>query len=301
MADGSGLVPTALAPRVKPLVMPFEVFEVMEPEASAEAPVVVEVPHASVAVDPRSLATLRVSAHSIGQDADLYVDELYRDAPSLGATLLVARVSRYVCDLNRSESDIDDRAVQGAARGQPAPHGLIWRQSTLGQPALEQPLSRREFERRRDGIYRPYHQRLRELLERKRERFGFALLLAAHSMPSRGRQGHRDMGTPRADVVPGSRGRTTAGARAIDLPDALARARGWSVAHDEPYRGGFTTAHYGKPAERVHAIQVELNRALYMNEDTLEQLPTAFDTTRSYCRELVHCLTQLRIDALDLR
>lgn len=274
-------------------------FEVLEPVAAAETPLVVEIPHASIAVDPLSLATLRVSAHSIGQDADLYVDELYQDAQALGATVLVARVSRYVCDLNRAETDVDERAVQGVPKAPPAPHGLIWRQSTLGQAALLQPLTRREFERRRDGIYRPYHARLQQLLARKQERFGFALLLAAHSMPSRGRQGHRDTGTRRADVVPGSRGRTSAASRVIDLPEHLARARGLSVAHDEPYRGGFTTGHYGKPERGIHVLQVELNRALYMDEDSLEPLPTGFDATRAYCRELVLRLSQL--DADDLR
>jgi N-formylglutamate amidohydrolase len=106
-------------------------------------------------------------------------------------------------------------------------------------------------------------------------------------MPSSGRVGHNDPGSLRADVVPGSRGRTSAAARVIDCPDRLARERGYSVAHDIPYRGGFTTGHYGRPDVQVHAVQIELNRRLYMNEVSLERLPGRFDEIRSYCKEVV--------------
>ncbi len=270
-------------------------FEVIEP-TSDETPLVVEIPHASVVLDALSVATLKVPAYCIGQDADLYVDDLYADAPACGATVLVSRISRYVCDLNRGESDVDDAAVTDAPRGsRPAPHGLVWRQSTDGQGALLQRLSRQEFERRRDNIYRPYHARLQELLAAKVERFGVALLLAAHSMPSSGRHGHIDTGSRRADIVPGSRGRSTAASIVIDQPDELARERGWSVAHDQPYRGGFTTAHYGRPDQKVHAVQVELNRHLYMDERTLEKLEHKFDETRRYCRDLVERLGKLPV------
>ncbi len=268
-------------------------FEVVRPTTD-ESPLVVEVPHASVYVDPVSMAKTLVPARCIGQDADLYVDELYDDAPRLGATMLIARISRYVCDLNRAESDVDSHSVEGADRSaRSAPHGLIWRQSTDGLQVLSGPLRRSEFERRLMHIYRPYHAQLQVLLDEKVERFGYAVLLAAHSMPSSGRVGHNDPGSPRADVVPGSRGRTTAAARVIDCPDRVARERGWSVAHDIPYRGGFTTGHYGRPGGKVHAIQIELNRRLYMNEPSLERLPGQFEEVRGYCKEVVEALSGL--------
>jgi N-formylglutamate amidohydrolase len=275
-------------------------FDVIEPRAT-EVPVVVEVPHASLALDPRAIATLAAPACCIGQDADLYVDELYTDAPSLGATMLVSRTSRYACDLNRSEADVDARAVAGAPRAAPpAPHGLIWRQSTDGREVLREPLGREEFERRLNDIYRPYHATLRELLDQKCARFGYVILLAAHSMPSSGRSGHPDAGSERAAIVPGSRARTSAAAVVIDCPDPLAARRGWSVAHDQPYRGGFTTAHYGRPALAVHALQVELNRNLYMDEDTLAPLAGGFEQTRDYCRELVQQLAALPAGLLKI-
>jgi len=103
-------------------------FSVREPTGS-EIPVVVEIPHAGVRVDPETLATLIAPARAIGLDADLYVDDLYTRAPELGATVLVAHASRYVCDLNRSEQDVDRDTVLGAT-GRASPHGLIWRSTT---------------------------------------------------------------------------------------------------------------------------------------------------------------------------
>jgi N-formylglutamate deformylase len=268
-------------------------FSVHEP-TGPETPVVVEVPHAGLFVDPTSLAHLVAPARALGRDADLFVDELYADAPAEGATLLVAHVSRYVCDLNRGHDDVDAVAVEGAS-GRASPHGLIWRSTTDNQPAVAGPLPRAELERRLDEIYRPYHRALAQALGSKRERFGFAILLAGHSMPSRGRDGHTDPGRPRADVVPGSRGRTTAAAGVIEAPDQLARQRGWSVAHDDPYRGGFTTAHYGRPREGVHAVQVEIARRLYMTEATLQKKPNDFGKTREYCRALVAHLGRMAL------
>lgn len=255
-----------------------------------ELPVIVEVPHASVWVDPESLGTLCVPARCIGQDADLFVDELYARAPELGAHLLVAEISRYVCDLNRSEADIDPLAVVGAPQNSvSAPHGLIWRRSTDGQSVLTAPLTQAEFTRRLERFYRPYHQALTRLVEAKLERFGFAVVLAAHSMPSSGRVGHTDTGNDRADIVPGSRGGTTAASELIRTPEELARKRGWSVVHDQPYRGGFTTGHWGQPARGIHTVQVELNRRLYMDEVRLVH-SDGFDQTREYCEALVQRL-----------
>jgi N-formylglutamate amidohydrolase len=273
--------------------LPQSLFSIREP-TGREIPVVVEIPHAGLGVDLTALGTLTASARAIGVDADLYVDELYRDAASCGASVLIAHLSRYVCDLNRSETDVDSRSVAGA-RGTSAPHGLIWRRTTDDQPAIAAPLSPQELERRLQTIYRPYHQAMADLVQAKLQRFGYVRVLCAHSMPSRGRPGHRDAGTDRCDIVPGSRGRTTASQVMIELPEVLAKKRGWTVAHDDPYRGGYTTGLYGRPEQRIHAVQVELARRLYMDEVTLARRPESFDQVRDYCTELVTALGELPI------
>lgn len=270
----------------------FAPFSVFEPTAE-ETPVIVEVPHAGLWVDGPALATLAAPARSIGRDADLWVDELYADAPSRGATMLVAHVSRYVVDLNRSERDVDREAVDGAQGNVRASRGIIWRLTSDGGRVLDAPLPRRELERRLDAYYRPYHAMIRALVERKRARFGHAILLAAHSMPSTGRAAHGDAQAERADVVPGTRGRTSAAASFIDAVDGHARGAGFSVAHDDPYQGGFTTMHYGRPREDVHVVQVELARRLYMDEASLEKT-AVFPRVRAFCADLVTTLASVR-------
>src|SRR5204863_2267958 len=101
------------------------------------------------------------------------------------------------------------------------------------------------------------------------------------------RAGHADSGVARADLVPGTRGRTTAAAAVIDLVDAHARAQGWVVRHDDPYRGGFSTWHYGKPDHHVHAIQVEIARRLYLDETTCAVVSKGFQGVRQFARSLV--------------
>lgn len=264
-------------------------FAVVEPEGK-ETPVVVEVPHAGLGLDPEALAWLKAPARFIGHDADLYVDELFVDAPRFGATLMTARLSRYVCDLNRSEQDLDERSAE-EGRGNRAPHGVVWRQTTEEHPALLRPLPHREIHRRLQSIYHPYHQALEAILERKIQRFGKAVLLCGHSMPSRSRTPR--VGVSRAQVVIGSQGRTTAAGAYVDAPATLAERHGWSVAHDDPYAGGYTTRRHGCPARNVHAVQVELSRALYMDEPSLARRPVGFAETREYACELVTRLVEL--------
>lgn len=268
-------------------------FEVIEPRRG-ETPVVVEIPHAGIHLDPESLAWTVAPARSIGRDADLHVDALFQDAPAEGATVLVANISRFVVDLNRSEADCDGEAVEGGG-STPFPRGLIWRLTTDGDPVLLGRLPRRELARRLDQIYRPYHAALSRLLEQKRARFGVAVLLCAHSMPSVGRRGHADTAAPRADIVPGTRGRTSAAAAVIDEVDRHCRALGFSVRHDDPYKGGFSTAHYGKPERDVHAVQIEIARRLYMDEQSLGTHPRGFSAVRELGRTLV-----ARLSSADL-
>ncbi len=260
-------------------------FSVVEP-TTEETPLVVEVPHAGLHLDGPSLATLAAPARCVGRDADLYVDELYAEAPARGATLICAHVSRYVVDLNRSENDLDAASVEGAPANARATRGIVWRLTSDGTRVLDGPLSRRELERRLELVYRPYHRTLAALLERKRAKFGFALLLAAHSMPSIGRAGHGDPSAKRSDVVPGTRGRTSASGKVIDVVDAHARGAGFTVTHDDPYQGGYTTQHYGRPDLAVHVVQVELARRLYMDETTLQK-NASFEGLRAWCGDLV--------------
>lgn len=245
-------------------------FDLVRADASTETPVIVEVPHAGLGVPPEVRAQLVVGDGTLLRDSDLHVDRLFARSAERGATLLSSRLSRYVVDLNRAPDDVDRQTV----RDHPAPRptqsrGVVWRSTTEGHPAIREPITYAELERRLARYHAPYHAALEAEIQRKRTRFGHTVVVAGHSMPSAGKGGQ----PRRADVVPGSRGRTSADPRIIDLVDRHFTDAGLSVKHDDPYRGGWSTQRYGQPEHAVHAIQIEINRALYADEATCEPIP----------------------------
>src|ERR1700730_10039976 len=156
-------------------------FELHEPAAGRETPVLVEIPHAGLATPASVLGPIDVPASSLARDADLFVHELYADAPLEGATLITGTLSRYVIDLNRAEDDVDAESVEGGPSGARAPRGVIWRVSGDGGRVFSAPVSRAELERRLTAYHRPYHDELRRIIARKLNRFGVAVVLAGHS------------------------------------------------------------------------------------------------------------------------
>ncbi len=262
--------------------------------ASAPTPVLVEVPHAGLHLPPEVESEIKTSPSSVLRDADLYVDRLYARAPEQGATLLLSRVSRYVVDLNRGPDEVDLAAVPRHPRARHIPaRGVVWRASSDGTPLLRSPLSVQQFTRRLELFYEPYHSKLREVAAEIHREHGQVMILAAHSMPSSGRRKLGGRQLRRADIVPGTRGRSTADGRIIDLIDAHFREAGLSVKHDEPYRGGFTTSSFGAPKRGQHAVQIELNRALYVDEATSEIREADFATLQRVLDRLVSKLGEL--------
>ncbi|MEM9068112.1 MAG: N-formylglutamate amidohydrolase [Myxococcota bacterium] len=257
----------------------------------------VEIPHAGLAIPERVRDDLNAPRDGIFRDADIYVDKLYANVTDHGASKLEALTSRYVVDLNRAPHDVDLQTVPDhpAPRGV-QPRGVVWRMTTDGRPLLRRPLSFEALQQRLETFHRPYHDALRTELNRLRAEFGFAICLAAHSMPSVGRALGSERSTRRPDVVPGTRGKTSADKRLIELVDEHFRSAGLSVRHDDPYRGGYTTAHYGRPAENWHVVQIELNRGLYVNEATSEPKTGDFEKLQVVLKQLV-----ARVADLDLR
>jgi N-formylglutamate deformylase len=268
--------------------------------ALAASPLIVEIPHAGTHVPARYQSLLRAPIRSLSRDADLHVDSLYLEAhealtqrgAGLGASFLIAHWSRLVLDLNRAENAVDAESVQGAPRTPTALRGAIWRATSDKDAVLTRALTAAEYQERLDSIHRPYHRALQALIREKQAAFGYAVVLAAHSMPSAPRAADASAAEPRAEVVPGTRGRTSAAANLIDAVDQVARALGFSVAHDVPYRGGFTTEHYGRPKESCHVIQIELSRAVYMDEQSHIRTPKGTERSVRLCSELMQKLSQ---------
>jgi N-formylglutamate amidohydrolase len=266
--------------------------------AVPDTPVVLSVPHAGIATAgfDGTAATLDVRG-----DADLYVDRLYgvgAEAPSLASSwtgpYVVATLSRFVCDMNRDPNDVSPKAVPE----HPAPRnvdgrGFIWAVTTDGTLALSRPLTLAEWQARQ-AVHAAYHGAITEALRVARARFGFAVLLDGHSMPSVGRTGHKDPGRSRADVVPGDRDGTSCSPLLSCLVDEHFRSRGFSVAFNEPYKGGFITTHHGRPGDDIHAIQIELRRDLYMTEATFTPKPEGMQRLQGTLRELLAALDRFR-------
>jgi N-formylglutamate amidohydrolase len=256
--------------------------------------VLVEIPHSGLQVPPEVESEIDASPSAMLRDSDIYVDQLYQRAPEKGATLLVSRVSRYVVDLNRGPDDVDSVAVpkHPNARHLPA-RGVVWRARTDGTPLLRAPLTVEQFARRIELFYEPYHRTLRDVAAQIQEQHGQVVIVAAHSMPSAGRRTVGGRPARRADIVPGTRGRSTADGRIIDLIDSHFREAGLSVKHDDPYRGGWTTSTYGAPKRGQHAVQIELNRALYVDEQTSEIKKNDFTQLQIVLDQLVGKLGKL--------
>jgi N-formylglutamate deformylase len=254
--------------------------------AEPTTPVVVSVPHAGVGT--AGFEETLTPELDVRGDADLFVDRLYRIAEPEGPeTYVAAQLSRFVCDLNRDPDDV----APGAVPEHPHPRnadgrGFIWAVTTTGAPALARPLTLHEWSGR-TAIHAAYHEAIDRALARARDRFGFAVLVDGHSMPSRGRSGHTDTGRVRAQIVPGDREGTSCSPALRALVVRHFESAGLSVRPNEPYKGGFITAHHGRPAENVHAIQIEMRRDLYMDEESFTVVEPGFDRLRTLLSSLL--------------
>jgi N-formylglutamate amidohydrolase len=229
-------------------------------------------------------------------DGDLYVDELYKGADELGAVFVTTEYSRFVVDLNRLRDDFSPRSAKGGERkhgpGYYGDRGLFWAVTTHAEDIYGPPLKPADVARRLERYYDPYHAVLKAELARLREAFGYAILLDAHSMPSRATKAHSDPGKSRADIVPGDLLGAACAPWLTETVCAFWTEQERSVALNTPYRGGGIVRRHGRPDSGIHAIQVELNRALYMDETTLARGP-GFNVLARECLASVECLASL--------
>lgn len=248
--------------------------EIRYPSDASAAPVLVSIPHSGVAIPQEERSTYAVDPDTLLRDGDLHVDHLCKGAEEEGATVVQTPWSRFVVDLNRYPDDVHPSTVEGGSArkqdGYLGKRGVIWGVTTHGASIYSQPLSREAFERRLARYYTPYHSALRNELKRLHDRFGYAVLLDAHSMPSVATRMHPDPGAERADIVPGDLNGRACDASLMTLTLDHWTSRGYSVSPNAPYRGGGITRQHGRPKEGIHALQLEINRAAYMDERTFE-------------------------------
>jgi N-formylglutamate amidohydrolase len=245
-------------------------FEILEPQAIA-APFVFNSPH-SGRVYPRAfLATARLDLATLRRSEDSFVDELIAGVVGRGQPLVRAHFPRCYVDVNREPYELDPRMFEGRlpsfanTRSMRVAGGLGTVARVVGdsQEIYDQRLPVDDALRRIECLYKPYHRALRRLLARVHSDFGAAALIDCHSMPSTaGAKEER----PRADIVIGDRYGTSCVAAISETIESTLRELGYLVSRNKPYAGGFITEHYGNPAAGLHSIQLEINRALYMDE-----------------------------------
>lgn len=236
---------------------PFERFGEIVPTG----PIVISVPHAGTLYSPALLAAARLP-HGLTLLEDRLVD-LVAVAARADETMLVQRTPRAAIDLNRSEDERDPLVDDGAL---PQAHpsakvrsglGLVPRRAGNSGELWRRRFTGTEIERRIARDHRPYHHALAAALMAARARFGVAVLIDVHSMPP--------LGGERARVVLGDRFGQAAGGRLVERLEGVVRDAGHRVALNVPYAGGYILERHGHPAQGLHAVQVELDRTLYLD------------------------------------
>lgn len=262
---------------------PYDVVSPVRPHVA----VVFASPHSGEYYPDDLMAATNLSRLSLRRSADNFVDQLFAAAPEHGAPLLRATHARAYLDLNREPWELDPRMfaedlpshVNATSLRVVGGLGTIPRLAADGSEIYRGHLDLAEVRQRLNRVYFPYHHCLARMLEETQSAFGHCLLIDCHSMPSTagptpGRGGGaRGSGDQRADIVLGDRFGTACAPELTDCAHRTLSALGFHVQRNNPYAGGFTTYHYGRPGAGVHALQIEINRRLYMDEDQVRPLP----------------------------
>lgn len=243
-----------------------------------KVPLVFASPHSGADYPAEFVAASRLDALSLRRSEDAFVDRLYATVVEFGAPLLRAHFPRVFVDANREPFEFDpamfaDPLPASVNRNSPrvaAGLGTIARVVASGEEVYAGKLRLHEVMRRVEDHYFPYHATLQRLLEETHATFGCYLLIDCHSMPSVGGPMDADSGARRVDFVLGDCYGTACAPAVTAFVDRTLTGLGYSVRRNVPYPGGYTTRHYGRPREHRHALQIEINRALYMDEQHIQ-------------------------------
>ena len=270
-----------LAAAEPPPVRPegFDLRRAQGADGRARTPLIYASPHSGRCYPDDMMDATALDAVAIRRSEDAFVDELVGRAPELGAAMITARLARAYIDVNRDACELDPAMfadelpefVRGRTARVAAGLGAIARVVSGGQEIYRRKLTYAEAAVRIDHIHRPYHAALAGLMAEAHEAHGIAILLDWHSMPSAAaRSPGRERG---CDMVLGDRFGAACAPELAGQVERMLTDLGYQVSRNTPYAGGYTTEHYGRPARRSHALQIEINRALYLDEARLT--PTA--------------------------
>jgi len=273
-------------------ISPFRLFMPERPFA----PVIFTSAHSGRAYSADLMAGVRLCPLNLRRSEDCFVDDLFNAAPAHGASLLAANFPRAFCDANREAWELDPAMfaeklpdwVNTTSVRVSAGLGTIAKVVSSGESIYAVKLPFAEAERRIFTYWRPFHDTLTRLIADIKARFGYCLLIDCHSMPTIG-QGKRAGGRP-VDFVLGDLHGSACASRVTRAAEAVLGDKGYLVRRNDPYAGGYITRHYGRPANDVHVLQIEIARALYMDEVRIERLPD-FPFVQQQMADLVAVLT----------
>ncbi len=245
----------------------------LHPPSANPAPLVFSSPHSGSVYSAEFLALTRLDLAALRRSEDCHIDRIFAGAPDAGASLIAANFPRSWCDVNREAWELDPAMFEGrlpawvnsGSARVAAGLGTIARLVSSGEPIYRERLRFEDASFRVATCWQPYHDGLSRLLHAARAKFGACLLVDCHSMPAHACKDRR----PVPDFVLGDSYGAACAQPLLRLVDQFLAGRGYVVRRNDPYAGGYITRHYGKPAEHVHAIQIEIARRLYMDEDSL--------------------------------
>jgi N-formylglutamate amidohydrolase len=277
-------------------------FEIVEP-AEWRAPIIFNSPHSGSVYPEEFLNASRIDLPTLRRSEDSFMDELIADLSARGFPVVRVNFPRSYVDVNREPYELDPRMFAGRlpsfanTRSMRVAGGLgtIPRVVGDGQEIYRERLSVDDALTRIETLYKPYHRALRRLINRVHQSFGTVVVVDCHSMPSIGVS--RDE-PRRPDVVIGDRYGTSCAPLLPDRVEATMSQLGYSVGRNKPYAGGFITEHYGNPASGLHTIQVELNRAVYMDERRRSR-GERFSQVASDFAVLADVLASIPLDGLE--
>ena len=254
--------------------MSSSAYTLTRPDSPVSA-VVFSSPHSGSDYPESLLRASPLDARRIRSSEDAFVDRLFAAAPRFGAPLLAARAPRAYVDLNRGPDELDPALVQGVSRRGLNPRvasglGVVPRVVAGGQAIYRGKIPMAEAQARLDRYWWPYHRQLQTLLSEAVSRFGEAVLIDCHSMPHEALDGVARGGARRPQVVIGDRFGASASGAVVERVEAAFAAAGLEVTRNAPFAGAYVTQHYGRPSRGQHAVQIEIDRALYMDEARIE-------------------------------
>ena len=281
--------------------MPKPSYRVIAPNA-LNTGVVFASPHSGQAYPAAFLRASQLSETAIRSSEDAFVDLLFDAAPVLGAPLLVADVPRAFVDLNRDCDELDPALIEGARGASHNPRvssglGVIPRVVSNGRPIYTGKMPLTEAKTRLAEHWHPYHAELQSLLDDAKASFGKAILIDCHSMPH---EAIDQTSGQRPEIVLGDRFGAACSTDIVREIEAAFTRAGFRVARNAPFAGAFVTQNYGRPSRRQHAVQVEIDRALYMDEATIRPLPEFAQIKRRLTRAMADVAELGRPDARPL-